>query len=87
MRIFFKFGHIIILLPALPPVTGRCNYRETGLLLYAVGGMVADAAIELHKDFAYKLQNTIIRGKGKFEGQRVKNNYVLSDGDMTEFHV
>jgi len=56
-------------------------------VILPIGGTVEDAAIELHKDFAHKLQYARVWGKGKFEGQRVKNNYVLSDGDVIEFHV
>jgi uncharacterized protein len=48
---------------------------------------VADAALVLHKDFAHKLQFAKIWGKGKFEGQKVKNNYILSDEDIVEFHI
>jgi ribosome-interacting GTPase 1 len=56
-------------------------------VILPVGGTVEDAAVELHKDFAYKLQYAKVWGQGKFEGQRVKNNYVLSDGDVIEFHI
>jgi ribosome-interacting GTPase 1 len=51
------------------------------------GGTVEDAARLLHKDFAEKFQFAKIWGKGKFEGQRVKNNFILSDGDIIEFHI
>jgi uncharacterized protein len=56
-------------------------------IILPIGGTVEDAAIMLHKDFVYKLQFAKIWGQGKFEGQRVKNNYVLSDGDIIEFHI
>jgi len=51
------------------------------------GGTVEDAALELHKDFARKFKYAKVWGKGKFEGQRVKNNFVLTDGDIIEFHI
>ncbi len=51
------------------------------------GSTVGDAALRLHKDFAQKLQYAKIWGKGKFEGQRVKSNFVLSDEDIIEFHI
>nr|MBN2278430.1 50S ribosome-binding GTPase [candidate division Zixibacteria bacterium] len=51
------------------------------------GGTVDDAAISLHKDFARKLQYAKVWGAGKHEGQRVKNNFILSDGDIIEFHI
>lgn len=56
-------------------------------IILRAGGTVEDAAKVLHKDFAFKLQFAKIWGKGKFEGQRVKNSFVLSDGDIVEFHI
>lgn len=56
-------------------------------VILPIGGTVEDAAYNLHKDFAYKLKFAKIWGKNKFEGQRVKNNYVLSDKDVIEFHL
>lgn len=56
-------------------------------IILSVGGTVEDAAIAIHKDFAHKLQYAKVWGKGKFEGQRVKNNFVLSDEDVIEFHI
>jgi hypothetical protein len=56
-------------------------------IILPLGGTVEDAARMLHKDFAEKFQFAKIWGKGKFEGQRVKNNFALSDGDIIEFHI
>jgi len=56
-------------------------------IILPLGGTVEDAARMLHKDFAKNLQYAKIWGHGKFEGQRVKNNYVLSDKDVIEFHI
>jgi uncharacterized protein len=56
-------------------------------IILPIGGTVEEAAVTLHKDFAYKLQFAKVWGKGKFEGQRAKNNFVLSDGDIIEFHI
>lgn len=56
-------------------------------VILPIGGTVEDAGIVLHKDFAQKLQYAKVWGKGKFEGQRVKNSFILSDGDIIEFHV
>ncbi len=56
-------------------------------IILPIGGTVEDAALELHKDFLNKLQYAKVWGKGKFEGQRVKNNFVLTDGDIIEFHI
>jgi ribosome-interacting GTPase 1 len=56
-------------------------------IILPVGGTVEDAALTLHKDFARQLQFARVWGKGKFEGQRVKSSFVLSDGDIIEFHI
>ncbi len=56
-------------------------------IILPVGGTVEQAAVMLHKDFAFKLQFAKVWGKGKFEGQKVKNNFVLTDGDIIEFHI
>jgi len=69
--------------------TKRVGYEPdfTDPVILPIGGTVEDAAYLLHKDFAQKLQYAKIWGKGKFEGQRVKNNFVLTDGDVIEFHI
>ncbi len=51
------------------------------------GATVEQAALHLHKDFAFKLQFAKIWGEGKFPGQRVQKTFVLSDGDIVEFHI
>lgn len=56
-------------------------------IILPIGGTVENAARTLHKDFASQLQFAKIWGKDKFEGQRVKNSYVLSDKDIIEFHI
>jgi ribosome-interacting GTPase 1 len=56
-------------------------------IILPIGGTVEEAALELHKDFLHKLQYARIWGEGKHEGQRVKNNFVLTDGDIIEFHI
>lgn len=59
----------------------------TDPVILPIGGTVEDAAYILHKDFARKLQYAKLWGEGRFEGQKVKNNYVLADGDIIEFHI
>lgn len=56
-------------------------------VILPIGGTVEEAAFALHKDFAHKLQYAKVWGDGKHEGQRVKNNFVLSDKDVIEFHI
>ena len=59
----------------------------TDPIILPAGGTVEDAARVIHKDFAHKLRFAKIWGKGKFEGQRVKNSFILSDKDVIEFHI
>jgi hypothetical protein len=56
-------------------------------IILAIDSTVGDAALLLHKDFAHKLQFAKIWGKGKFEGQKVKSSFILSDEDIIEFHI
>jgi len=51
------------------------------------GATVEEAAIGLHKDFAHKLQYAKVWGEGKFDGQRVQKTFILTDGDIIEFHI
>jgi len=51
------------------------------------GSTVADVAESIHKDFTTKLKHARIWGSGKFDGQLVKKDYVLKDGDIVEFHI
>lgn len=67
------------------PVGKDPDYNDP--IILPIGGTVEEAALELHKDFAYKLQYAKLWGQGKFEGQRVKNSYVLNDGDIIEFRI
>jgi uncharacterized protein len=48
---------------------------------------VEDAAYQIHKDFAQRMAYAKIWGKGKFDGAHVHNDFVLSDGDVLEFHL
>lgn len=52
-----------------------------------IGGTVLDAANAIHKDFGAKLKFAKVWGEGKFDGQRVKADYSLNDGDIVEFHI
>jgi ribosome-interacting GTPase 1 len=56
-------------------------------IILPVGGTVIQAANTLHKDFAAKLKFAKVWGEGKFDGQRVHNEFVLSDKDVVEFHI
>jgi hypothetical protein len=48
---------------------------------------VEDIAGLVHKDFLTKLKFARIWGSGKFGGQMVKKDFILSDGDIVELHM
>jgi len=66
--------------------TGHEVVLEDPIIL-PVGGTVEDAAMTIHKDFAQRLQFAKVWGHGKFEGQKVKSTFILSDKDIIEFHI
>jgi ribosome-interacting GTPase 1 len=51
------------------------------------GSTVGDVALSIHKDFVAKLRYAKIWGSGKFDGQMVKRDYPLSEGDVIELHI
>ncbi len=56
-------------------------------IVLPIGATVEQAATTLHKDFVSKLKFARVWGEGKFEGQKVHNEFVLSDRDVVEFHI
>ena len=67
------------------PVGQETDFKDP--IIIPVGGTVQEAALTLHKDFAQRLKFAKVWGEGKFDGQRVLLDFVLSDGDIIEFHV
>ncbi len=51
------------------------------------GSTIEDVALSVHKDFAAKLRYARIWGSGKFDGQMVKKDYRVSEGDVIELHL
>ena len=51
------------------------------------GGTVLDLAGEIHRDFEQTLKYARVWGSGVFEGQTVKRDHELHDGDIVELHV
>ena len=51
------------------------------------GSTVEEVALSVHKDFAAKLRYAKIWGSGKFEGQMVKRDYEVNEGDVIELHI
>ena len=67
------------------PVGHEPDYKDP--IILPLEATVEQAAFTLHKDFARNLKFAKIWGEGKFDGQRVQNDYRLSDGDILEFHM
>jgi ribosome-interacting GTPase 1 len=51
------------------------------------GSTVGDVALSIHKDFVAKLRYAKIWGSGKFDGQMVKRDYQVNEGDIIELHI
>jgi ribosome-interacting GTPase 1 len=51
------------------------------------GSTVEDVALSIHKDFVKELRYAKIWGSGKFDGQMVKRDYQVSEGDIIELHI
>jgi ribosome-interacting GTPase 1 len=52
-----------------------------------IGSSVLDLAREIHRDFEHSLKSARVWGSGVFEGQAVKRDHELRDGDIVELHV
>jgi len=50
-------------------------------------GTLMDFAEAVHKDFTENLKYGRVWGSGKFDGQVVKQDHVLEDGDIVELHI
>jgi small GTP-binding protein len=51
------------------------------------GSTVGDVALSIHKDFVAKLRYAKIWGSGKFDGQMVKRDFLVNEGDVIELHI
>lgn len=51
------------------------------------GSTVTDVASTVHRDIASSLRYAKIWGSGKYQGQAVQKDFVLSDGDIIELHA
>lgn len=56
-------------------------------VILPIGASVEEAAGAIHKDFAANLKFAKVWGSGKFDGQRVQKDFILSDRDIIEFHI
>ncbi len=51
------------------------------------GSTVEDVAQSIHKDFHAKLKYAQLWGSGKYDGQKVKREHILEDGDVIELRL
>jgi hypothetical protein len=51
------------------------------------GSRIEEVALSVHKDFAAKLKYARIWGSAKFEGQMVKRDHQVNEGDVIELHL
>jgi ribosome-interacting GTPase 1 len=52
-----------------------------------IGSTVHEFAGLVHRDFEEKLKSARVWGAGVFDGQTVKRDHVLHDGDIVELHL
>jgi ribosome-interacting GTPase 1 len=52
-----------------------------------LGSTILDLAREIHRDFEHSLKSARIWGAGVFDGQAVKRDHELNDGDVIELHI
>ena len=81
-RMFLALGLVRVYTKA----PGQAAAYDSPIVL-ARGSNVQEAAASLHKDWSRKLKYSLLWGSGKFEGQRVGRDYVVSDRDVLEFHL
>ena len=64
------------------------EFERVNPLVLPLGSTVAEAAEQVHKDFARGLKYAVLWGRsGKFEAQRVGRQHQLADEDIIELHV
>jgi hypothetical protein len=51
------------------------------------GSRVGDVAASIHKDFSAQLRYAKIWGSGKYDGQMVKRDHRVDEGDVIEMHI
>jgi ribosome-interacting GTPase 1 len=67
------------------PPGGKADLTEPSVVRR--GSTVGDVAETVHKDFARNLKYAQVWGSGKFDGQRIRRDYILQDGDIVELHI
>lgn len=67
------------------PPGGKANLTEPSVV--SRGSIAGDMAQTVHKDFARNLKYSQVWGSGKFDGQRIRRDYILQDGNIVKLHM
>ncbi len=78
--------HLLGLLRVYTKAPGKPVDRTRPFTL-PVGSTIVDLAREIHRDFEHSLKSARIWGMDVFDGQAVKRDHELHDGDIVELHV
>ncbi len=78
--------HLLGMMRIYTKVPGKPADRARPFAL-PIGSSVLDLAREIHRDFEHSLKSARIWGTGVFDGQAVKHDHELHDGDLVELHV
>jgi ribosome-interacting GTPase 1 len=77
--------HLLGVLRVYTKVPGRPADRTRPFTL-PIGSTVLDLAREIHRDLEHSLKSARIWGTAVFDGQSVKRDHELHDGDLVELH-
>jgi len=77
--------HLLGVLRVYTKVPGKPADRIRPFTL-PVGSTVLDLAREIHRDLEHTLKSARMWGTGVFDGQSVKRDHELHDGDLVELH-
>jgi ribosome-interacting GTPase 1 len=78
--------HILNILRVYTKTPGKEPDRTEPVILKK-GSTVEDVALSVHKDFVARLRYAKVWGSGKFDGQMVKRDYLVNEGDVIELHL
>ncbi len=84
-----RVGHILFsglgIVRVYTKAPGRPPDKDRPFTVFK-GNTILDVAELVHRDLAFSLKYARVWGSGKFEGQRVGKDHVVSDGDIVELH-
>ena len=78
--------HLLEVMRVYTKVPGKAADRSSPFTV-PIGSTVIDLAREVHRDFEQSLKFAKVWGSGAFEGQTVRRDHELRDGDVVELHV